>query len=122
VGIALATSNLGRVAARARRFDEALELLAEALAAFEALGSEAFVRETEARRAECFVLAGRYQEALEIVPAALEAAAETPLLSASSRGSTAMPWCRRAGRRRRAHASSGASSWRASSRPTTRWR
>ena len=82
MGIALATSNLGRVAARARRFDEALELLAEALAAFEALGSEAFVQETEARRAECFVLAGRYQEALEIVPAALEAAAETPLLSA----------------------------------------
>ncbi len=64
MGIALATSNLGRVAARARRFDEALELLAEALAAFEALGSEALARETEARRAECFVLAGRYQEAL----------------------------------------------------------
>jgi tetratricopeptide (TPR) repeat protein len=40
VGVALATSNLGRVAARVRRFDEALELLSEALAAFEALGSE----------------------------------------------------------------------------------
>jgi hypothetical protein len=30
-------------------------LLVEALAAFEALGSEAFVRETEARQVECFV-------------------------------------------------------------------
>jgi class 3 adenylate cyclase/tetratricopeptide (TPR) repeat protein len=82
VGIALATSNLGRVAARGRRFDEALELLAEALAAFEALGSEAFVQETEARRIECFVLAGRYQEALDVVPAALEAAGENALLGA----------------------------------------
>jgi hypothetical protein len=63
VGIALATSNLGRVAARARRFDEALELLAEALTAFEALGSEALSHETQARRAECLVLGGRYQEA-----------------------------------------------------------
>ena len=58
VGSALAASNLGRVAARARRFDEALELLAGALEAFEALGSEAFVQDTEARRAECLVLAG----------------------------------------------------------------
>jgi class 3 adenylate cyclase/tetratricopeptide (TPR) repeat protein len=82
VGIALATSNLGRVAARGRRFDEALELLAEALAAFEALGSEAFVQETEARRIECFVLAGRYQEALDVVPAALGAAGENKLLGA----------------------------------------
>src|SRR5207244_1480762 len=80
VGIALATSNLGRVAARARRFDEALELLGEALAAFEALGSEALARETEARRAECFVLAGRFQEALDVVPAVHEAAGESPLL------------------------------------------
>ena len=82
VGIALAASNLGRVAARSRRFDEALELLAEALAAFEALGSEAFVHDTEARRAECFVFAGRYEEALEVVPGVLEAAAERPLVCA----------------------------------------
>jgi class 3 adenylate cyclase/tetratricopeptide (TPR) repeat protein len=81
VGIALATSNLGRVSARARRFDEALELLAEALAEFEALGSEAFVRETEARQAECFVLAGRHQDALAVLPG-VEAAAETPVLCA----------------------------------------
>jgi class 3 adenylate cyclase/tetratricopeptide (TPR) repeat protein len=80
VGIALATSNLGRVAARARRFDEALELLSEALTAFEALGSEALVHETQARRAECLVLGGRYQEALDVAPTVLEAAEENPLL------------------------------------------
>jgi tetratricopeptide (TPR) repeat protein len=80
VGIALATSNLGRVAARARRFDEALELLSEALEAFEALGSEALGHETQARRAECLVLAGRYQEALDVAPTVLEAAEENPLL------------------------------------------
>jgi tetratricopeptide (TPR) repeat protein len=54
----------------------------EALGAFRALGSEAFVQETEARRAECLVLAGRFQEALEILPGAIEAAEETPQLGA----------------------------------------
>ena len=80
VGIALATSNLGRVAARTGRFEEALELLADALTAFEALGSEAFGHETQARRAESFVLAGRYQEALDVAPTVLEAAGENRLL------------------------------------------
>jgi class 3 adenylate cyclase/tetratricopeptide (TPR) repeat protein len=82
VGVALATSNLGRVAARARRFDQALELLVEALAAFEALGSEALARETEARMAECFVLAGGHQDALDLLPAAVHAAEEAPVLCA----------------------------------------
>ena len=82
VGIALATSNLGRVAARAGRFDEALELLAEAQAGFEALGSQALAHETEARRIECFVLSGRHQEALESLPAALEAIEERSLVGA----------------------------------------
>ena len=80
VGIALATSNLGRVAARTGRFDEALELLAEALTDFEALGSQAFGHETQARRAESFVLAGRFQEALEVAPTVLEAAGENRIL------------------------------------------
>ena len=80
VGIALATSNLGRVAARTGRFDEALELLAEALTAFEALGSNAFGHETQARRVESFVLAGRYQDALEVAPTVLEAAGDNRLL------------------------------------------
>ena len=71
VGIALATSNLGRVAARGRRFEQGLELLVEALTAFEALGSEALARETEARMAECFVLAGGHQDALEVLPSAV---------------------------------------------------
>ena len=83
VGIALATSNLGRVAARSRRFDEALELLDDALAQFQELGSEAFVRETEARRAECFVLGGRYQDALKMLPSAVGGAVETPVLCAT---------------------------------------
>jgi len=82
VGIALATSNLGRVAARAGRFDEALELLAEALAGFDALGSEAFVQETEARRIECLVLSGRHQEALTSLSAAHEAIEERSLVGA----------------------------------------
>jgi tetratricopeptide (TPR) repeat protein len=82
VGIALATSNLGRVAARAGRFDEALTLLAEALAGFGALGSEAFVQETEARRIECLVLSGRHQEALKSLSAAQEASEERSLVGA----------------------------------------
>jgi tetratricopeptide (TPR) repeat protein len=81
LGTALATSNLGRVAARGGRFDEALALLAEALTAFEALGSEALGHETLARRAECLVLAGRYQEALDVTPTLLEATEENPLLA-----------------------------------------
>jgi tetratricopeptide (TPR) repeat protein len=82
VGIALATSNLGRVAARSGRFDEALRLLAEAVAAFQTLGSMAFVQETEARRIECLVLAGRHQEALKVLPGALVATEDRPLVGA----------------------------------------
>jgi len=40
------------------------------------------VQDTEARRAECFVLAGRYKEALEVVAGVLEAAEERPLVCA----------------------------------------
>jgi class 3 adenylate cyclase/tetratricopeptide (TPR) repeat protein len=67
VGIALATSNLGRVAARAGSFAEGHELLDEALGLFEEIGAEAFVVETRSRKAECLVLEGRYQEALELL-------------------------------------------------------
>ena len=55
-------------------------MLAEALTAFEALGSEALGHETQARRAECLVLGGRFQEALDVAPTVLEAAEENPLL------------------------------------------
>jgi tetratricopeptide (TPR) repeat protein len=80
VGIALSTSNLGRAAARLGRFDEALELLGKALAAFESLGSGALGQETQARRAESLVLAGHFQDALDVVPNLLEGAGENPLL------------------------------------------
>ena len=121
VAVALATSTSGGSPLARGRFDEALELLAEALAAFEALGSEAFGQETEARRAECFVLAGRHQEALEVVPAVLEGprkAARLRLPRAAA--GYALVQARRA--EEAGPGSSGASSWRASSAPTTRWR
>jgi class 3 adenylate cyclase/tetratricopeptide (TPR) repeat protein len=80
VGIALSTSNLGRAAARLGRFDEALKLLDEALAAFGTLGSDALGQETDARRAESYVLAGHFQDALDVVPSLLDGAGENPLL------------------------------------------
>ena len=49
IGVALATANLGRVAARARRFDEAHALLDEAAEMFGAIGASAFVHETDGR-------------------------------------------------------------------------
>jgi hypothetical protein len=107
---------------RTRRFDEALELLVEALAAFEALGSEAFVRETEARQIECFVLAGGYQDALEVLPPAVEAAEERPLLCAllERLHGYALVQGRRAEEARRI--SKRVSSSPAGSTPTTSWR
>ena len=80
VGVALSTSNLGRAAARLGRFDESLELLHEACASFEALGSEALAQESQARRVESLVLAGHFQEALDLVPSLLEGTGENPLL------------------------------------------
>jgi tetratricopeptide (TPR) repeat protein len=68
VGMALTTSNLGRLAARSGRFEEADGLLRDARERFEALGSEALAQEADARRVECFVLSGRFQEALELLP------------------------------------------------------
>lgn len=57
VGTALATSNLGRLAARDGRAEDAATLLEEAAARFSAIGTEAFVLETDARRAEAALLA-----------------------------------------------------------------
>jgi class 3 adenylate cyclase/tetratricopeptide (TPR) repeat protein len=67
IGIALATSNLGRAAARAGEFDEGHRLQDEALRLFEQIGAEAFVLEARSRKAECLVLEGRFQEALELL-------------------------------------------------------
>jgi class 3 adenylate cyclase/tetratricopeptide (TPR) repeat protein len=78
LGAQLATSNLGRAEARAGRFDIGLQLLAEARAGFAEIGAAAFELDAQARVAECFVLAGRHQEAIEICTDALARAAEIP--------------------------------------------
>jgi class 3 adenylate cyclase/tetratricopeptide (TPR) repeat protein len=72
LGVALATSNLGRVMARSGQFDDAHRLLEEALAQFEKLGAKDFVGETEGRLAECLVLEGRHRETSEILARLLE--------------------------------------------------
>ena len=63
IGVALATSNLGRAAGRAGRHDEGLERLEEAAGRFGRIGAAGYVDETRARIAECLVLAGRADEA-----------------------------------------------------------
>ncbi|HEV8404112.1 MAG TPA: AAA family ATPase [Candidatus Limnocylindrales bacterium] len=63
LGIALATSNLGRVAARAGRYDDGLAILEDAAGRFERIGARGYVDETRARIAECLALAGRTAEA-----------------------------------------------------------
>jgi tetratricopeptide (TPR) repeat protein len=69
----VARSNLGRTAARAGRYDEAQQLLGEALAAFADMNARSLAIETEARLAELDVLRGdRAQQALEHAQAALE--------------------------------------------------
>jgi predicted ATPase len=71
-GAVVCTSNLARVAARARRFEDARTLYEEALAAFERIDARYYIAETRARLAECDVLEGRYAEAIELATAALE--------------------------------------------------
>jgi len=70
VGIWLATSNLGRVAARDGRYADATDLFAKAREGFGVIGADGYVVETQSREVELHVLAGE--------PAAAEArAAET---------------------------------------------
>jgi hypothetical protein len=88
----------------------------------EALGSEAFVQDTEARRIECFVLAGRHQEALELLPSELEEVEDRPLVGAFLERLHGYALFRPVARARRACGSSGASSSRPDKAPTTRWR
>ena len=66
VGIALAESNLGRVAARSGRLDEAVDRYTTARAGFAAIGAESFVLETDARLAERHVLAHDPHAALAV--------------------------------------------------------
>ena len=68
---AFVTANLGRLAARTSRFDEAHALFDDAAEELDAIGSAGLVLETDARRAECLVLEGRHREALELAEQAL---------------------------------------------------
>ncbi|MEZ0233840.1 MAG: tetratricopeptide repeat protein, partial [Actinomycetota bacterium] len=64
--LAACLSDLGRIAARTRRFDEALEMLDEALAMFRDVGAEEEVVDVVARTAECRVLMGDSSTALAL--------------------------------------------------------
>ena len=73
MGVAVATSALGRVATRTGRYDEAEALLDEALASFTDMGAESFVAETQARLAELYLFAGDIDAALALTSKTLEA-------------------------------------------------
>src|SRR3990172_4315057 len=63
----IATRELGRLAYQAGRFEEAIEILDRMREEFAAAGLEIEVRETDARRAECYILMGASARTLEIV-------------------------------------------------------
>ena len=63
VGAALATSNLGRLEARAGKVARGRELLEEALGDFREIRSPTFIAETEVRLNECQVLEGDFAAA-----------------------------------------------------------
>ena len=79
LGVPLVTSNLGRLAAREGRFDEADELLREAIAACVRLGADTWVTEAQGRLAERRVLAGEYREAQTLAAEVATAAGATAL-------------------------------------------
>jgi class 3 adenylate cyclase/tetratricopeptide (TPR) repeat protein len=74
--VAFGKSQLGRLAARSGRFDEALELLRSARDDYVRDGEHAEILETDARIAECLVLQGAFADA--------RAAADDALVRASS--------------------------------------
>ena len=65
-------SELGRLAARAGRFEEATESLAQALAEFQHIGEKQTVVETRARIAENLAFQGAAEAALAEARSALE--------------------------------------------------
>jgi tetratricopeptide (TPR) repeat protein len=67
IGIGLATSNLGRAAARAGDIDEAVRLLAGARERLEAIGAGGLALEARARDAERLVLSRQPGQALRVV-------------------------------------------------------
>jgi ATP/maltotriose-dependent transcriptional regulator MalT len=73
----LATSNLGRAAARAGRTEDGRSLLLEALAGFDEIKAGSFVLETKARLAECAILAGDAGAALKQADETLAAIRDT---------------------------------------------
>ena len=75
-GIAINTSNLGRVLSRLHRHDEALALFEIARGMFEEMGDGGEVLETDARLAECYVFMGNWGEALARSDAAFRLARE----------------------------------------------
>lgn len=94
IGIALATSNLGRVAARAGRHDDGLAILEDAAERFEHIGARGYVDETRTRIAECLVLASRPAEAEAVAVetlARVRREAETSVLE--SQLERTLGWC-----------------------------
>jgi class 3 adenylate cyclase/tetratricopeptide (TPR) repeat protein len=80
--VAFVTANLGRVAARTRRFEIALVRLDEAAEKLHAIGSEGLALEVDVRRAECLALQGRHRECRELSERALVRAEEMGRLNA----------------------------------------
>jgi hypothetical protein len=64
VGAALATSNLGRLEARAGNVGRGRQLLEEALGSFREIRSPMFIAETQVRLDECLVLEGDFTAAI----------------------------------------------------------
>jgi class 3 adenylate cyclase/tetratricopeptide (TPR) repeat protein len=77
VGEALVTINLGRLAAAEGRFADAARQFDDASAQLTELGSESFLIEAEARRAEAFVLEGRHDDAASLAERALDGMTRT---------------------------------------------
>jgi class 3 adenylate cyclase/tetratricopeptide (TPR) repeat protein len=73
----MATGNLGTVAAHSGRADDGRALLLDALKGFQEIGAASWVLETQAKLAECDVLAGDSAAALERAKQALDAIGET---------------------------------------------
>jgi tetratricopeptide (TPR) repeat protein len=71
VGVAMASSHLGRLAARKGAYEEARVLLYRAQTGFREAGAEGEAREVDARVAECLLLEGRAVEALADIESSL---------------------------------------------------
>jgi class 3 adenylate cyclase/tetratricopeptide (TPR) repeat protein len=77
LGEALVTLNLGRLAGAEGRFDDAHARFDDAAELLAALGSESFLIEADARRAEAYVLEGRHDDAASLAAEALDGLSRT---------------------------------------------